>query len=302
MLPFDMTGLLHRELLAQRREPDGLLHASSDLVGSLRHAQLHIAGAPKIASEVVSDIRLMTGTMWHEWLGKALVKAGIPFMQEVKVTPWLPDGWSGTADWIIWDAASRGFVLGDLKTIKGEGMRWIESGGAKNEHLWQVSAYWHALYDAGFPLVRGFAVLYWPMNDTTDDSIIEPQIVECDPLPRETVYAVMEERWALTERYLAGVSLGNGFLVTEELAPEMQREQKLSWNAKQSVFDLKLVPHWSTAYCPYADELCSCNTQGTTKIGHYTLEGEYVPREGYELELVHLAPSERDYQKRRVAA
>jgi len=58
-------SLLNNTLRGDRRPPDGKLHPSGDLIGSLRHAQLRAAGAPTIESEIVSDTRLMTGTQWH---------------------------------------------------------------------------------------------------------------------------------------------------------------------------------------------------------------------------------------------
>ena len=315
ILPVDLKSLLHSRLLESRRPPDGLLHASGDLLGSLRHAQLRLAGAPTVESEIVSDTRLMTGTMWHAWVGESLVRSGVAFMQEVRVTPWLPEGWSGTADWVFWHPEYRGFVLGDLKTIKGEGMRWVLKDGAKEEHLWQLSCYWHALYDSGLPLVKGFGVLYWPMNDTTErDEQIEPVVMECDPLPREIVYGVMHDRWAATQDYLASISaesteaqhyLDNGrldWLLTDKLAPEMARVQKVFWNGKQGVFDVKLVPHWSAQFCPYPTELCGCSEQGTTKIGQYTLEAKYEPRKGFEDELPMVEPTELDYARQRKKA
>ena len=59
----------------------------------------------------------MTGTLWHGWAHEALVRTGMPFMQEVKLDRWLPEGWSGTADWVFWNADLGGFVLGDMKTM-----------------------------------------------------------------------------------------------------------------------------------------------------------------------------------------
>jgi hypothetical protein len=51
----------------------------------------------------------------------------------VKLDRWMPEGWSGTADWVFWNADLGGFVLGDLETIKGDGITWIEKDGAKSE-------------------------------------------------------------------------------------------------------------------------------------------------------------------------
>jgi hypothetical protein len=282
---------------------------------------LEVVGAPKVASELVSDIRLMTGTLWHNWSHDALVAAGVPFMQEVRLAGYLPEGWGGTADWLFWMPEHRGFLLRDKKTMKGEGIRWIASKGAKEEHIWQLSAYWHALYDMGLPMVDGADVLYWPMNDTSDKrDIIQPQLVEVAILPREQVHAVMHQRWAAVQEYIASLEAIGGphggrmweqlmyenptILLTPALAPEQERVQGIVWNPKTAggCFDVKLIPHWSTAYCPFPDELCACSAQGTTKIGHYTLDGEYVPREEWESELPMVAPTEADYKKRREAA
>ncbi|MDE2098616.1 MAG: hypothetical protein KGL39_15285 [Patescibacteria group bacterium] len=307
----NLNVLLRQRLAESRRPPDGLLHPSGDLLGSLRHAQLRLAGAPTIESQIVSDTRLMTGTMWHRFLGEMLVRSGVPYMQEVSVTPGLPTGWSGTADAVFWHPEYRGFVLGDFKTIKGEGMKWVLKDGAKEEHLWQLSAYWHALYNMGLPLVRGFGVWYLPQNDTTErDELIEPVLMECEPLPRELVWGVMEDRWDACEEYLYERELpsANGFVyefdryLNDKLAPEMARVQKLYLDGKKNQWDVKLVPHWSSQFCPYRVELCGCSEQGTTKIGHYTLEGKYEPRKGYEDELPMVEPSPSEYRKQRAKA
>lgn len=311
MIPVDLTSLLRQRLAESRRPPDGLLHPSGDLLGSLRHAQLRLAGAPTIESQLVSDIRLMTGTMWHRFFGEMLLGQDVTL--EVSVTKGLPEGWSGTADAVFWAAEARGNVLVDFKSIKGEGMKWVLKDGAKEEHLWQLSAYWHALYEMQKPMVNGFAVWYIPMNDTTErDEMIEPVIMECDPLPRDLVFGVMEDRWQACQEYLGamppdlpfsrGMSNPDLFL-NDKLVPEMERVQKLYWNGKQHVFDVKLMPHWSAQFCPYQTELCSCSEQGTNKIGHYALEdGEwnYVPRSGEEYEDIRpvVEPSAAEKRKR----
>lgn len=256
----------------------------------------------------MSDTRLMTGTMWHRFLGDMLVGSGTAYMQEVNVTLGLPEGWSGTADAVFWDPECRGFVLGDFKTIKGEGMKWVLKDGAKEEHIWQLSAYWHALYNMGLPLVQGFAVWYLPQNDTTErDELIEPVLMECEPLPRDLLWGVMEDRWQAWLAYeqslpaIYQADIAQELYLTDKLAPEMGRVQKLYWNGKQSVFDVKLAPHWSSQFCPYPTELCACSEQGTNKIGHYALEDgdwKYVARKGYEEELPLVEPTEAEKRKR----
>lgn len=247
----------------------------------------------------------MTGTLWHSWANEALLASRLLVMQEVKLDPWMPEGWSGTADWVFWSAEHGGFVLGDLKTIRGDGIPWIEKDGAKREHLWQLSSYWWALYDAGLPMVEAFAVLYWPKDrGTRSDTPVKPVVMECKPLPRAEIYRVMEERWTATKAYLDGIAqwstpILDEVYLNEHLAPEQDRVQKLAWNTTTKVFDLKLVPHWSAAYCPFEAPFCSCSEQGVTKIGQFDTAGNYKARKGYEHVSPTEAPTVRELNKRR---
>jgi hypothetical protein len=303
MIPLNLVSAIHESLREDRRPPDGLLHCSGDLVGSLRHSMLRAAGAPTVESELISDIRLMTGTFWHRYVGSVLVERGVPFMQEVRLDKWLPEGWAGTADWLFWNEDYGAFALGDLKTTKGEAMKFIGKDGVKPEHLWQLSAYWHALHDAGIPLITGIAVLYLPMNNTQDkQEQIEPILHECDPLSREVVHEEMERRWAATKAYLASLDPHEPVFVNEHLAPEQERVQKLWWNKTRQTFDVKLVRHWSADFCPYPNELCACSEAPQEKIGEYRFlpdsHVEYVPRNGREHLTVSVAPTQKEIVKR----
>jgi hypothetical protein len=316
MLHFDPTSVLRKKLAADRRPPDGKLHPSGDLIGSLRHAQLRAAGAPTIESQIVSDIRLMSGTMWHKYFEDLLAESGHTVRTETKLDKFLPTGWSGTADWIIHNPEIDAYVLGDLKTIKGEGLKWVLKDGMKDEHMWQLSAYWYALEKAalayGEKLVKGFVVLYLPQNVPVDNPDIEPVLMEGEPLDRDLVLGVMNDRWAITESYLneisvEGASRGHSspaeceqdVFLNEFLAEPMEREQRVLWNKGQSVFDVKLVPHWSCSYCPYPNELCDCSEQGVTKIGAYDLDGVYTPRKAFEDIEVAVAPTYKDIAKKK---
>ena len=289
LIPFDFSEVMHEELLRQRRPEDGLMHASSHIVGSLRHAQLDVAGAPKVQSELLSEITLMTGTMWHEWLHNSMRRLGIPYMAEVNMNPWLPPGWGGTLDALIWNPELKAFVLADFKTIKGEGLKWVIRDGAKEEHILQTSAYWHAAKRMGVPLAKAIAVLYIPKNDTrAKDELIEPVLMDFEPLPVRKLHANMKKRRDRVDEYIESVG-GPGAgdrswvqWVTDALEPVQERQQRMYFDRTSGVYDVKLVPHWSAAYCPFPVELCDCSTQGTTKIGFYDLDGEYVARKGFE--------------------
>jgi hypothetical protein len=299
LLPFDLTEVVHEELARQRRPNDFLLHASSHIDGPLRHTQLDVAGAPKVKSELLSEITLFTGTMWHEWLHNTLRRLGVPYMAEVNLTPWLPEGWAGTADAVVWNPDLKAFVLIDFKTQKGEGMRFIAMGGAKDAHKLQASAYWHALKKMGIPLAKAIGVFYLPKNDVRGKDPVEPILADFEPYPAKALHKQMEERRQRVTEYRNSLpfdaadseavalwaspsNASHVGWVTDELAPVSEREQRLYRDRVSGSFELKLMPHWSTAYCPYDDELCDCSTQGSTKIGYFDIDGTYYARPGYE--------------------
>lgn len=218
-------------------------------------------------------------------------------MLEVSLDRWLPTGWAGTADWIQWSSEYRAFVLGDLKTIKPEGMRWIEQGGIKEEHMWQVSAYWHALKKMGLPLVKAFNVYYLPMQPLIGEPNLEPLLLEAKPLEEEVILPVMESRWVATRDYLnewaetsgkmkwPNNEIPPGQYLNSKLAPVQERRQVIRWNKPMGVFDVKLEPHWSADYCPFPDELCDCRHGKREKIGHFSATETaygYAARKGFE--------------------
>lgn len=306
VLPFDLTELLLAELRKGRRPNDGLLHASSHLTGSLRHAQLDVVGAPKIESELLSEITLATGTMWHEYIHNALRSEGVPYMAEVNMTPWMPLGWGGTLDGLLLNPELNAFVLCDFKTIKGEGIYYINRDGAKDEHIHQVSLYWHAakkMLAGTAKIAKVCAVYYLPKNDTRrKDERIEPVLVDFEPIPLAELTAVAKLRADRVDAYRRSIGMGPSVIVrrpesmeldeflTDELEPVQERVQNIYFDRKTETYDVKLMPHWSAAYCPFPEELCDCNTQRPTKIGMYDEDGQYHPRPGYEQIVPTVAP------------
>lgn len=298
VLPFDLTEIIGAELAEGRRENDGLLHASSHLIGSLRHAQLDVVGAPRVESEIVSNVRMWTGTMWHSFIMKTLVKAGIPFMQEVNLTPWMPKGWGGTADLLVWvpnggKDGRGGFVLRDIKTTKGEAIKFRMQDGPSEEHIWQVSSYYHAAVRMGLPMIRECGIYYLPMNDTREkNDDVQPLELTFEPLSWSKIREQMEYRNRRAEEYVAsfdryvggrGVAERLEGYLRPELAPEQERVLKSYYSRRDQKWELKLVPHWSAAFCPFPDELCACSDQGVTKVGEWSSDGQYIPRSGYDV-------------------
>lgn len=303
MLPYDVTGLLRDALAANQRPPDGKLHPSSHLTGSLRHVQLEVAGAPTVERDLVADVNLAIGTAVHTDFERLF--RGLPVMTEVKLDRWLPEGWSGTADWLFWDDYQRCFVLGDLKTTKPGGINWIHKAGAKDSHIWQISCYWHAVAKMGLPLAPIASVYYLPKNQLTasEGLPVGPTEQEIRPLPWAQVEAVMAERKAAVDAYVASLptpqvglhgdvrgttaSLADLY-VTPALAPVQEREFDLRLNKtlKVPAIDVKLKPNWSTAYCAFPTELCDCREQKTNKVGQYDRDDAglltYTPSKGFE--------------------
>jgi hypothetical protein len=275
-------------------------------MGSLRHAQLDVAGAPKKDRGLMDLITLHTGTMWHEFIHDTLRRLGVPYMAEVNVTPWLPKGWGGTADGVFWNPDYKAFVLGDYKTQKGEGMRYIVRDGAKEDHRFQTSVYWHGLKKMGLPLIKKVGVFYLPKNDTRNkDEVIEPVLIDFDPIPQRELTQIAKTRFNRVLQYEESLpfvpesvqirELGTpadevdvpevalDHWLTDALEPVQQREQRVYFDRKTETWDVKLVPHWSAAYCPFPDTLCDCSKHGETKIGMYDVDGStYIPRKGYE--------------------
>lgn len=212
-------------------------------------------------------------------------------MAEVNMTPWLPEGWGGTADGFFWNPELKAFVLLDFKTQKGSGIKYIESGGAKEAHIKQTSAYWYAAKKMGLPLVKKIGVLYVPKDEAKD--VEGPVLVDFDPLPVADLKREMKYRHGRVSEYVD--SLGKhrhgaftfdnmGLLVTDVLEPPPEREQRLYLDRATGAYELKLIAPWYSAYCPFPAELCSCHeiVGKTTKIGYYDLDGTYYSRPGFE--------------------
>jgi len=280
-MTIDIHDALAEAIVADRRPPDGLLHPSGDLIGSLRHTMLTAAGAPTLERSVADSAPLIIGTLMHQFFERML--RGAPVMAEVNLTPWMLPMWTGTADAFVWDDEARGFVLHDWKTSSPESWTHLRKDGAKKEHIWQTSAYWWAAVTAGFPMVKTIAVLYFPKGRPRRGTA-EPMLIEFAPLPWEVIEPVMTERSVLVKQYLDAVHL-TGEWVNAALAPVQDRVQTLR-KEKDGHRDVVLEPHFTTAYCSFPDELCDCRHQGETKIGYWYQDDDgthiYVPRKGYE--------------------
>lgn len=310
MADLSIKNLVDRGLVASRRPEDGLLHCSTDLLGPLRHAMLRITGAPYRGEPEASLIRLQTGTLWHEWIVRRAREEKLRVMSEVDVSDGLPEGWSGTLDHLFWDPEMKAWRVKDVKTQRAEAFAF-DGGKVKPDHQAQLSAYWHGAVAIGLELVKELEVAYIPMNVAkSDKGDVEIDERACDVLDQDPLWQMMAEKKVALDAYVkafqrrieqAGEKAERGsddeeWWLLPELADTPPRVQKLvnRYDGKGpkkvlASIDLKQVPDWRAAYCPYPAPLCYCEQQGETKIGEYTPAGSawlYTPRDGYD----HIKP------------
>lgn len=283
-----ITRLVESLIDRNRRPEDGLLHCSQDLLGPMRHAQLRIAGAPFEPEPIASQIRLMTGTMWHQAITAEAREKHMKVMSEVDVSEGLPLGWSGTLDHLFWDLEYGAWRLKDVKTQRAEAFAF-DGGKVKADHQAQLSAYWHAAVAIGFEMVREMVVAYIPMSvKISDKGAIGIDERFCEVLDKAPLWAMMNHKTDQLGRYIQAIgerTLGGerpldpehpeGWLLPE-LADVPPRVQKLvgryEGKGRTKVldhWDLKMVPDWRAAFCPYPAPLCFCHEQGETKLGEF---------------------------------
>jgi hypothetical protein len=250
-----------------------MLHCSSHLTAPLRHTQLYMSGTPTIEAPITNSVRLQTGTMWHSFFETEVLKS-VPKMAETDLTPYLPEGWTGRADYLIWDVDSGCFELVDLKTIKAEGMAWI-ANGPKEDHIWQVSAYLMGCIRMGIPVRTDKAYVYYlPMNEIPGKRI-DPVLTSFTPLSEVMIAERMDDVSRWVKQYLDG----------DKLADIPKPEARVFKDSKLKRFDVKLVPHWSSMYCPYGDA-CGCSEQRPSKLGHWTDGDTFVYSRGVDESII----------------
>jgi hypothetical protein len=272
------------------------MHASSHLEGSMRHAQLELAGAPTIRETFVRGVPLWIGTLMHLDIHRMLDLAGVTYQAEVDLTPGMPRGWGGTGDILAF--TPDGYTLIDVKSTNGRAVKYLIEDGAKSEHIKQASAYYHAAADMGYRLTPQIGVYYVPKEDNAYAA--EPLLSWFDPIPKDELWPLMEARRALVDGYLASIPREGAVVpcvtgdieidrfLTPWLEPVQERVQKCYFDKATETWSLKLCPHWSTSYCAFPSELCDCREQGYTLIGMYDVDGvTYYPRTGYE----HIEPT-----------
>lgn len=263
------------------RRDDGLLHVSSHLTAPLRHIQLEFSNVP-MKRDLVDSLRLVTGTLWHVALSDALARSDFVVLLDTKVDEGLPKGWSGKLDCAVLNNGL--WEIMDFKTARGEKIKFLldDEGGVQEEHLYQVSAYRHALANMLGNVSEIVHVCYIPLNRIPDKAL-GTYVYSGKALPKSHIWSLMSKKADGLHEYLAQKA---------SLASIPERSQKLFRN-KLGGYDLKLVPHWTSKYCPFTDKDCGCRNQSTNKIGEFRRKQikdlamwAYYPRKEY----AHIEP------------
>lgn len=260
----DFTTLIRDGMEREEKVYDGLLHPSTHLDGSLRHAWLDLHGYPRLPKRFANQTRLDTGTYWHKrimgWL------QGAPAMFEVTLTPWLPEGWAGTFDILLYDAHQMDWHLKDLKTI--EDIKKVETWGIKGTNAIQTQAYAGAIAKMGLRLNPVAEVVYIPIAGDGEPTTFEvPVTPEAQEMARLTMLDVQQRVLAYTDLPPIPADLVHYRRTLEGVTVHGQS-------------------HMSRGFCPFHAEICGCKVEslkwtklGTFRkvwgvIGFYGMDGE----------------------------
>lgn len=269
------------------REPDGLLHASKHIWWPLRFSQLEFAGHPMGNPEFLDLVNMQTGTLWHkqveEWLKKDKTRWWELVASEVDLTDYLPNGWTGTADWVFYDKEADHCILGDLKTIKPEAVQHLS--GIKDDHLAQLSCYNFGLTKAGYTMAPELFVFYLPKNKIwTHD--VKPQQLSSPPI--DTIEIVMTTIKQRIDSYVGG---------SVPLASMPDPVYKYTYNKLMNVFDVKSYPDWRESYtCPFDEKLCPRTP--IKKVGHWNSDRKWVTKYTEHKHRKYPRPTDVEFRKR----
>lgn len=296
----DLTKVVEAGLRAEQKPPSGLLHCSSHSWKPLRFTQLEqvFASEEKDFGDLMT---LHTGTMYHTamegWLRDYLDEDWQLIGTEIDCTHLLPDGWTGTMDWLFQHRGSGRYVVGDAKTIKPEGIQYLT--GVKPEHKTQVSCY-HASHAEQLDLDEEIFVFYLPKGRDSRNQTVMPRTYTTKALSKAAVWARLTDISLGVKMYLDEYEK-TGEIENQYLAPMPDPVLSSYWNYKAQVWDVKRGPFWYNAYSGLPEEFVP--KQSTNKVGEWTLDGYYRPRKGWEYieEDQVPKPSPEDFRRRQNA-
>lgn len=250
MINYDLV--LREYLEGEQREPDGLLHPSTHLDGNVRHAYLDVRKHPHLPMTLSNILRLKSGTWWHDFLDQAL--KGTPTMRELDLGLWLPYGWAGTCDCLLYEPSTRRWRLKDYKTTDNmaKKLEW----GLPDTYRKQINAYWTAVNEMGLDVEYECDVVMIPIAGDTNHT--------------HTFKVDVEHPWdTITEMMVIHGMATNG--VNGEMPPIPDDLIHLRRN-RQGV-SIHRQNHMSRLHCPFPSDVCGCKVDDVKwkKLGDFTM-------------------------------
>ena len=266
----DFTNELTTFLTLNKREFDGKLHSSNALTDNMRHVQLGLINMEQKDEDLMSLVRMNTGTLWHAWLDKMFTERGdANVLTEVKLDKYMHPEWSGTLDMLYRGHDDPEWTIWDYKVVNPMSLPWVQKSGGKVDHKWQVSHYYYSAKELlaeeyGEPLSPELRVVYIPAF--TDNKVMAPFVSVFLPIEKELFDAELEARTnravAYRDRHTDTMDVFNGLLVKPDLYEYKERKGKVL-----------RVPHWRSKFCPYVGitrggrDVCGCHKLKQKTLG-----------------------------------
>jgi hypothetical protein len=234
----DLGALLRESLSEYRKESDGFLHPSTHLDGNLRHAWLDQRKYPHTPDSLGREARTTTGTWWHEYIAGVMRAKGLPFMSEVNLRGWLPPGWSGTMDCLLYLPSDKLWLPWDYKTK--DDLTKAQEWGLSLEYSKQLSAYGGAVQNMGLRVTDYGEVKYIPIAGDHSD-IVSYTVNISDTL----------SVWDEMKRVSAAVAEGTDI-------PPIPSDNIHYRKLQSGVVKVYWQHHMSRMWCSFQPDVCGC--------------------------------------------
>jgi hypothetical protein len=252
---------------------DGMLHFSQHLQHD-RHTAIYAKhGYPETKKTWKQLFPLIQGTAVHEALHAVMRDSLDYYEEELPVTvdnPLFSYTWTGTADGYMQHEGETWLI--DYKTISGPSVDFLD--GAKPEHIWQISAYYHF----GKPVDR-LGILYLPTSGNYKKQWAKPLFFEITPIGKEELLARMVEVEDACKEYAE-----MGLLPPSPTGSyKWKKRNGKSW---YRVYDLMYKPHFTNLFCPWAGletDLCGCSLEEPRSIAVWDSDDKLTIEEGYDI-------------------
>lgn len=245
---------------------------------------------PEDETDFGSLITMKLGTLTHQWLENLLMWDRMGFKPELMMgTDWLlkysemdlthllPEGWTGTCDYLFQHEPTATYAVSDLKTSKPEALAYL-NGEPKESHWIQVSCY-HAALSAEYVLDPDISICYLPKGKTAKQETVLPVMVSKAAMPKQQIFSRLEEIKMRTDEYVTEYERTNDPL-NKFLAPMPAATPRIGWNKATNQWDVTMRPDWTEEFIGARFGEVLCPKTPSQKIGHYTLDLHYIARKG----------------------